>query len=163
MTTLTSTTGVGGLLAEAYGPLIVQSVTDAAIATQVTNVVTTGSHEFHVPTVVKDAGAAWVAEGAEIPADDAAFAEVVVVPAKLAGLTTIRSELAEESSPGRRRGRRPVPGPRHGQEARRRVLRQVVLLLPQAFQTPARCCQLGVGVVCPCGIVDEFRVLQFDL
>ncbi len=99
MTTLTSTTGIGGLLPHAYGALIVQPVTDAAIATQVANVVTTGSHEFHVPVVVEDAGAAWVAEGAEIPADDATFGEVVVVPAKLAGLTIISRELAEDSSP----------------------------------------------------------------
>jgi HK97 family phage major capsid protein len=99
VSTLTTTAGVGGLLPADYGTLIVQPVTDAAVATRVANVATTGSTEFRIPVVVEDAGATWVAEGDEIPADDATFAEVVVVPAKLAGLTIISRELAEDSTP----------------------------------------------------------------
>lgn len=40
-----------------------------------------------------------IAEGAEIPATDADFDEVVVRPAKVGGLSIISRELAEDSSP----------------------------------------------------------------
>jgi HK97 family phage major capsid protein len=99
VSTYTSTAGIGGLLPEQYGDLIVQPVQAASIATKVATVVTTGAHDFHLPIVTADAGAAWVAEGDEIAPSDAAFAELVVTPRKLAGLTIVSRELAEDSTP----------------------------------------------------------------
>lgn len=46
-----------------------------------------------------DPSAAWVAEGAEIPSSDLTTDEMVVSPSKVAGLSVITSELADDSSP----------------------------------------------------------------
>lgn len=54
---------------------------------------------MHLPLVVEDAGAAWVDEGGEIPVDDAALGEEVVTPSKVAGLSVVSSELADDSNP----------------------------------------------------------------
>src|SRR3712207_315789 len=51
------------------------------------------------PAVTADRTAAWVAEGAEIPVSDLQTAEVDVVTKKVAGLSVVTSELAEDSSP----------------------------------------------------------------
>lgn len=99
MPVYTSTPGVGGLLPESYGPLIDAPVAELSAAFRVSSVVETGSTEFHVPVLTEDPSAAWVAEGAEIPPDDAVFAEIVVVPRKVAGLSIISRELAEDSNP----------------------------------------------------------------
>ena len=52
-----------------------------------------------LPAVTADPTAAWVAEGAEIPISDLTTAEVDVVTRKVAGLSVVTSELAEDSSP----------------------------------------------------------------
>lgn len=61
--------------------------------------VTTSSTTLRVPRVVTDPTAAFVAEGAEIPVSDQVTDEVDVSPAKLAALTILTSELANDSSP----------------------------------------------------------------
>lgn len=99
MTLLTTTPDVAGLLPHDYGALIVQPVADISAALRVSTVVDTSGEEFHAPVITDDADAAWTAEGAEIPFDDATFAELVVKPAKLAGLSSVSRELAEDSSP----------------------------------------------------------------
>lgn len=98
---LTSTTNVGGLLPEEWGPLIVEPVQAAALAMQpeVATVVNTASHTFHVPVINTDAASAWVAEGAEISPSDPSISELNITPAKCAGLVVISSELANDSSP----------------------------------------------------------------
>lgn len=99
MTMFTTSTDVGGILPDQYGQLIVQPVQAAAVAYQVATNIPTSATEFHVPIVTDDAGAAWVAEGAEITPDDATLDEDVVTPSKVAGLTAITRELANDSSP----------------------------------------------------------------
>lgn len=100
MTLVTALSGsTHGLLPDEIGALVVEPVRRASVAMQVAGGVTTISHEYRVPIVKGDAGASWVAEGAEITADDAAFDELVVVPSKIAGLSIISRELAEDSSP----------------------------------------------------------------
>ncbi|MCV7379960.1 capsid protein [Mycobacterium alsense] len=100
MTLLTSPSGgTHGLLPEQLGPLIIQPVRQASVALRIASVVTTTSNEYRIPVVEGDAGVAWIAEGAEIPASDADFDEVVVRPAKVGGLSIISRELAEDSSP----------------------------------------------------------------
>jgi len=98
---MSTAAGSGGpiLRPEQVGPLLVEPVKAAAVAAQVATVVHTGSHQYRIPVVLADPTAAWVAEGAEIPVSDADLDEVLVNPAKLAGLTIISRELAEDTSP----------------------------------------------------------------
>lgn len=100
MTLLTSPVGsTHGLLPNEISTLIVHPVRQKSVALRVASVVTTTSHEYRVPIVEGDAGAAWVAEGNEIAASDADFDELVVRPQKVAGLSIISRELAEDSAP----------------------------------------------------------------
>ncbi|MGV0778903.1 phage major capsid protein [Mycolicibacterium elephantis] len=98
MTLLTSSTG-GALLPNEIGVLITQPVRQMSVAMAVASVVTTTQHEYRVPVVDADASAAWTAEGAEITPSDAEFSEVVVTPPKVAGLSIISRELADDSAP----------------------------------------------------------------
>lgn len=96
---LTTTTGRPVLRPQDVDELLVRPVLSESVAAQVARVVHTESKEFRLPIVVKDPAAAWVAEGAEIPVDDATLVEAIVTPSKVAGLTIITRELAEDSSP----------------------------------------------------------------
>jgi HK97 family phage major capsid protein len=101
MSLLTTTTDVGGLLPEEWGPLIVEPVKAAATALdrRVSRIVPTINHTFHLPVVNADAAASWLSEGAEITPSDPTVAEIVITPAKVGGLTVISRELATDSSP----------------------------------------------------------------
>ncbi|UYM04213.1 phage major capsid protein [Solicola gregarius] len=99
MAMYTSTDDVGGLLPEQIGALVVQPVLDGSVAAQTGTVVNVSSTSYRVPLVTEDPSAAWVAEGAEITPDDATMDELEVTPSKVAGLTIISRELAEDSSP----------------------------------------------------------------
>ncbi|MSS84546.1 phage major capsid protein [Actinomycetaceae bacterium WB03_NA08] len=98
-TLLTTTDDVSGFLPPEYGNLIVQPVQTGAVAYQVAENISTGSSEFHVPIVGKDAGAGWVAEGEEIAVTEGKYGEATVIPKKVAGLSVISRELANDSSP----------------------------------------------------------------
>ncbi|MFF7230591.1 phage major capsid protein [Streptomyces sioyaensis] len=95
----TTAPGAHAFTPDDYADLIIRPVQDAAVAFQVATPVTTSATRMNVPIVEEDAGAAWLNEGDEIPADDAALGEDVAVPSKVAGLTVVSSELAEDSSP----------------------------------------------------------------
>lgn len=84
---------------EVVGPLLVQPVTRMSVAIATTTTVTTDGYTFRVPIVAADPTAAWVAEGADIPISDADLDEITVTPAKVAGLSIISRELAEDSTP----------------------------------------------------------------
>ncbi len=100
MSLFTATSGsTHGLLPDEIGNLLVQPVRQASVALRVASVASTDSHEYRVPVLTGDAGAAWTAEGAEITPDDAEFDEIVVVPQKVAGLSIISRELANDSAP----------------------------------------------------------------
>ena len=91
----------GILTPEEVSALIVQPVTRMALAmqAQVSTVVSTESSEFRIPIVTDDPGAGWVIEGAEIPVSDAEIDELLVLPRKVAGISIISRELANDSSP----------------------------------------------------------------
>ncbi|MCH8571510.1 phage major capsid protein [Nesterenkonia sp. AY15] len=101
MAMYTNTDTVSGILPRDHGDLIVEPVTQSALAFNplIATIARTGSNEFSVPVVREDAGAAWVAEGQEIDEDDATLDELLVRPSKVAGLTVVSSELARDSSP----------------------------------------------------------------
>jgi HK97 family phage major capsid protein len=87
------------LTPEEVGTLVVRPLIIASIAGQVLTTVQTQSSSYRIPVVTADPSASWVAEGAEITASDAVVDEVVVTPTKLAGLSVVSSELAEDSDP----------------------------------------------------------------
>jgi len=99
MALYTNTSGVGGILPEDYGNLIVKPVSRDSLAYQLSTVVQTGANEFHIPILGEDPTAAFVAEGAEISPDDVTLSEDVVKPAKVAGLSIVSREMANDSSP----------------------------------------------------------------
>lgn len=96
---MTISSGNVAFLPQDVGALIVQPVVQESVAAQVSTVVRTSAAGFRIPIVSADPTAAWVAEGAEITPSDATLAEAVVVFKKLAGLTIISRELADDSSP----------------------------------------------------------------
>ena len=101
MTMLTSAQSNSGILPDEYGALITEPVAEAALAFQpsIAQRVTTSGKTFRVPVLVEDAAAAWTAEGEEIAPTDPVLDEIEVTPSKVAGLTLISRELAEDSSP----------------------------------------------------------------
>ncbi|MDX1883048.1 phage major capsid protein [Mycolicibacterium sp. 120270] len=98
---MASTTSTFGsiLRPEQVGELVIQPLIQQSIAGQVLTSVMTNSHDYRIPVVAQDPSASWVAEGAEIPVTDADVDEVLVTPKKLAGLTIITRELANDSNP----------------------------------------------------------------
>lgn len=82
--------------------LIIQPLEDESVATQVTTLARQAdhTHDYRIPVVTADPTAAWTAEGEEITTSTASLAEEIVTPRKLAGLTVVTRELAEDTSPG---------------------------------------------------------------
>ncbi|WP_109558704.1 phage major capsid protein, partial [Mycobacteroides abscessus] len=95
---LLTSSAEGILTPEEVGALVVQPVEKASVAMQIATVVHTGSHDFRIPIVTADATAAWTAEGSDIAASDAGVDEITVTPKKLAALSIISNELANDSS-----------------------------------------------------------------
>lgn len=93
------TTSPAILRPEEVDRLLVLPTFTASVAARVARRVNINASELRVPSITEDPSAAWVAEGAEIPASDATVAEITVTPAKLAGLSVITRELADDSSP----------------------------------------------------------------
>lgn len=89
----------GILTPEEVGSLVVQPVERASVAMQIATVVQTNSGEFRIPIVTNDAIAAWTPEGSDITPSDAGVDEITVKPDKLAALSIISNELANDSSP----------------------------------------------------------------
>lgn len=86
-------------LPDDYASLIVLPVQADSVAFRVSTQHGTDKQSMAFPLVSTDAAAAWTAEGSEITPDDAAFGELVVTPSKVAGLSIVSSELANDSSP----------------------------------------------------------------
>lgn len=95
----TTTTFSPILTPEQVGDLVIRPLIQQSVAGQVLTTVQTGSHDYRIPVVNTDPSASWTAEGAEITVSDADVDEVLVTPSKLAGLTVISRELANDSSP----------------------------------------------------------------
>lgn len=94
------TSGAAGILKpEQIGPLILEPLQRESVAMQISSVIHTDSPELRFPRVTADVSAAWTPEGQEINPTDATVAELVVTPKKLAALSVISSELANDSDP----------------------------------------------------------------
>ena len=94
------TAGAGPILTPSkVESLVVRPVLDQAVSALVSTVIQIGTNQLRIPVVLTDPQASFVAEGAEIPATDGTMTEIVVTPKKLAALSVISSELAQDSSP----------------------------------------------------------------
>ncbi|MFL0579207.1 phage major capsid protein [Dietzia sp. 179-F 9C3 NHS] len=79
--------------------LVVEPTLAASIATSVCGVINTNSEVTRIPRITSDPTAEWVEEGAEIPTSNATADELVIVPAKVAALSVISNELANDTAP----------------------------------------------------------------
>lgn len=93
---LLTSTGAGILKPEDVAELVVRPVQQMSVLYQACQTVVIGSHDYRFPILAEDPSAAWVLEGQEIPVDDPVVTELVVTPAKVAGLTVISRELAND-------------------------------------------------------------------
>lgn len=94
------TSSAGPILTpEQVAELLVKPVMNYSVAALVSTVVTIDAKDLRLPMVTADPSAAWVAEGAEITPSDMSFDETTVTPSKVAGLTIISNELADDGSP----------------------------------------------------------------
>jgi HK97 family phage major capsid protein len=84
---------------EDYGKLVDIEVNAKSVAFQAATVVDTNSHQIRFPVLVSDPATGWYAENSAITLVDADTDEVVVVPKKVAGLTQVSNEAAEDSDP----------------------------------------------------------------
>ncbi|SDE45609.1 phage major capsid protein [Auraticoccus monumenti] len=92
-------TGSALLRPEQVHDLIIKPLQQESAALQTATVVVTDSKDIRIPIWNADPSAAWVQEGQQIPMSDADVDELVVIPSKLAGLSKISREVAEDSSP----------------------------------------------------------------
>jgi HK97 family phage major capsid protein len=100
MAMYTNTTGAGGILPTGHaGIILAEPVSEISVAAQVSTVLGTGNHELSIPVVTSDPSAAWLAEGADITPSDLGLEELLATPRKVAGLTVISREMADDSSP----------------------------------------------------------------
>ncbi|BBX69013.1 phage major capsid protein [Mycolicibacterium psychrotolerans] len=97
--TFLSSSAAGILKPEEVHALIVQPTQEASVAMSTATVVPTSSAEFRFPVVTDDAGTAWYNEGEDITLTDPTVDELVARPKKIASLTKVSRELAEDSSP----------------------------------------------------------------
>ncbi len=95
----TSTAVATAFTPDEIAELVVRPTERLSVALQAATIVPTSSTTLRFPIITADPSGAWVAEGAEIPVSDAESDELEVTPAKLATLTVISSELADDSSP----------------------------------------------------------------
>lgn len=99
--TLKTEHGNRAFLPEAVHDLVVQPVSQASIAMLVANTVSVdeSANGYRVPVVAADPSVEWVAEGDEITPSTPTLAEVYAPFSKLAGLTIVSKEMAEDTSP----------------------------------------------------------------
>jgi len=99
-----STTNAPAIVGPAQtGSLVLGPVaaTAVAFADAVSTVVyiTADTNAYRVPRVTRDPVASWVREGEEIAPSDASLDELTIVSSKVAGLSIITRELANDSNP----------------------------------------------------------------
>ena len=84
---------------EDYGQLIDTVVAEKSVAFRAGTRVTTGSESIRFPKLTADPAVGWYAENTQITLTDPTTNELVVTPRKVAGLTQISNEAADDSNP----------------------------------------------------------------
>jgi HK97 family phage major capsid protein len=86
------------LTPDKHGDIFFQPLQAASTALTVTQNVFSESKTYRVPVVNDTPSASWTPEGAEIVVSDPTVSEVAVTPTKLAALTYVSRELADDSA-----------------------------------------------------------------
>ncbi|ULN33615.1 phage major capsid protein [Mycolicibacterium smegmatis] len=84
---------------EAYGKLIDTVIAEKSIAFQAGTKVSITNESIRFPLLTADPAVGWYAENTQIALTDPTTSEIVVTPKKVAGLTQISNEAAEDSNP----------------------------------------------------------------
>lgn len=84
---------------EDYGALIDLVIAEKSVAFQAGTRITTGSESIRFPMLTADPAVGWYAENTQITLTDPSTNELVVTPKKVAGLTQISNEAAQDSNP----------------------------------------------------------------
>lgn len=84
---------------EDYGQLIDLVIAEKSIAFQAATKITTSSTEIRFPMLTADPAVGWYAENTQISLTDPTNTELVVTPKKVAGLTQISNEAANDTNP----------------------------------------------------------------
>lgn len=98
---LSTASNSGGplLTPQQVGDLVVTPMAAESVAMRVTTLKRTASNSYRVPLIVGDPSASWTAEGAEITPSDIDPDEIVITPKKLAALSIITNEMANDGDP----------------------------------------------------------------
>jgi HK97 family phage major capsid protein len=88
-----------GWTPEDYGKLVDTVLAEKSIAFLAGTVVQTASESIRFPMITADPAVGWTAENTQISLTDPTTNELVVTPKKVAGLTQISNEAAEDSNP----------------------------------------------------------------
>lgn len=89
----------GAWLPQDYGNMLDIEIRQKSVAFQVSTLFSTGSQTVNFPLWTGDPTASWTAELGAITQTDATTDEVVCTPSKVAGMTRVSSELANDSQP----------------------------------------------------------------
>jgi HK97 family phage major capsid protein len=89
--------GTLALTPDDHGAVYWQPLNALSVALQVSDNIQTTAAKYRVPVVTATPNAAWTAEGAEIALSDPTTTEVSVTPPKLAALSKVSRELADDS------------------------------------------------------------------
>ncbi|OFE10766.1 phage major capsid protein [Rhodococcus sp. 1139] len=101
MTLTTKTPNTRAILPDTIGQLVEKPITEESVTfdSRIAQTVRITTNKFRAPVVEKDAGAAWLEEGAELMLSDAEISEVECEPSKVGGLSAATNELLEDSNP----------------------------------------------------------------
>lgn len=84
---------------EDYGQAVDLVLAEKSIAFQAGTVIQTGNETIRFPVQTADPAVGWYAENTQISLADPTTSELVVTPKKVAGLTQISTEAAEDTNP----------------------------------------------------------------
>ena len=99
---VTSTPSVGGMLPVGHtGDLLLTALRETSVAydPRVATQLIIDAHSVSLPVLTADASGTWTPEATELTESSPVFAEVVVTPSKVAALSIVSSELANDSNP----------------------------------------------------------------
>ena len=95
---LSTTNSHGIVLPEELGELVIAAAATASVALRASTVTTTQSRDYRVPTIAALPTSAFVAEGAELSADDPYIGELIITPAKVGHVAPMSRELFRDSA-----------------------------------------------------------------
>ncbi|MCD7101959.1 phage major capsid protein [Pseudoclavibacter sp. 13-3] len=81
------------------GPMLLDPLASTSVATEVSTVVRTNTRNYRFPIVASDPTSSWVAEGDEIPSSEGSARDVPVDIFKIAALTWLTNEAADDTDP----------------------------------------------------------------